>query len=124
MEYPGYGIYQSEDPTENGILRDAEHLYRFFTKTLGIRENQIILMGRSLGTGPASYLASKYNPASLVLISGFTSIQSAAKALFGFFGGLVLKERFNNLKNMAKVKCPTLIIHGKKDTTVPWIHSE
>ena len=81
-------------------------------------------MGRSLGSGPATFLASKYKPAALVLISPFTSIKNAASDLFGFFGGFFIKERFDNREKIKDVSSPTLLIHGKKDTTVPWTHSE
>ena len=124
MEYPGYGIYQSESTTEEAILRDSERVYKYLINQLSIREDQIILMGRSLGSGPSTFLASKYKPAALILISPFTSIKKAANDLFGFFGGLFVKERFNNSEKIKDVSSPTLLIHGRKDTTVPWSHSE
>ena len=57
---------------------------------------KIILFGRSLGSGPATYLASKFKPYGLILMSGYTSIKQAAKDLTMF--GFVVSDRFNNLK--------------------------
>lgn len=77
-----------------------------------------------MGSGPATYVAKKYKPAALFLISAFTSIKNVAKSLYGFMGGFLVKERFNNLERIKNVKCPVLFIHGKLDKTVPWEHSE
>lgn len=84
----------------------------------------MFLMGRSLGSGPACCLASKYPVAGLVLISAFTSVLDVASEHFGFFGKLLLKNRFDNLENIKKVKCPTLIIHGTEDSLVPFSHAK
>ena len=80
-------------------------------------------MGRSLGSGPASYLASKNKVAGLVLISAFTSINDVAVEHYGIFGNLI-KDRFNNLDSIKKVKSPTLIIHGTEDKFVPFNHAK
>ncbi len=74
----------------------------------------IILMGRSMGTGPACRLAAHYGfliPA-LVLISPYTSLKNAVKSLLGSFPSMFVRERFENLETIEKVRCPTLIIHG------------
>lgn len=124
MEYQGYGIYQSGQPSENQILTDADTLYIFLNKELGFAEKNIFVLGRSLGSGPATYLASRYRPGGLILISPFASIRNVTKDMFGFIGSLVIKERFDNLKKMSQVISPTLLIHGEKDKTVLPSHSE
>jgi hypothetical protein len=78
MEYPGYGIYDGS-PDANQILIDAESVYIYLTEILKIPEESIILFGRSIGTGPATYLASKKNPCSLLLMSPFLSIRDIVK---------------------------------------------
>ena len=90
VEYPNYGVY--EDPSgasEEKILSDAELVYTFVQDVAKIEESDIIVMGRSLGSGPASHLAAKYNPASLVLLSPLTSIKSVASESVGFFSALL-----------------------------------
>lgn len=82
----------------------------------------IILLGRSLGTGPATYLASKYEVGALALISAFTSIRGVFGEFTGFLKYMV-KERFNNLENIKKVTCPTFLLHGKSDTLISYKHS-
>lgn len=56
MEYPGYGIYPGK-PTAEGILEDALSVWEYLTKNMCIDAKDIILFGRSLGTGPATELA-------------------------------------------------------------------
>jgi hypothetical protein len=78
MEYPGYGIYDGS-PDANQILIDAESVYIYLTEILKIPEESIILFGRSIGTGPATYLASKKSPCALLLMSPFLSIRDIVK---------------------------------------------
>ena len=124
MEYPGYGIYQSETPSEESILRDAEKVFNYITEEIGIKRKRIIVMGRSIGSGAATHVAAKFKPGAFVLVSAFTSIKAVASNLFGFLAKIIIQERFDNLTLIKKVKSPTLLIHGKIDTTIPFSHSE
>jgi hypothetical protein len=45
---------------------------------IGIEEKNIIIFGRSMGTGPATHLASVRKPCSLLLMSAFKSIRAIA----------------------------------------------
>ena len=71
-EYPGYGIYNGR-PSEEGIFEDTFIVYDFLTKTLGISCKNIIIFGRSIGTAPSCFLASRKKIAGLVLISPMLS---------------------------------------------------
>jgi hypothetical protein len=99
VEYPGYGVYKSSTPcTADELIKDSEIVYKFLTGIMNISESNIIIMGRCVGSGPAIHLASKNTPLSLVLISPFMSIKSAAYSVFSsiFVGWLVekiVKER-------------------------------
>lgn len=124
MEYPGYGLYENEEATESSVLEDAETVFNYVRHEVGIKERKIIVTGRSLGSGPASYITEKYNPGAFVLISPFTSIKAVTHNLFGFLAKMLIKERFNNLERIKNIKTPTLLIHGKIDKTIPSQHSE
>lgn len=123
MEYPGYGIYDGS-PDAYQILLDAEAVYAYLTKSLKIPESSIILFGRSIGTGPATYLASKNNPCSLLLMSPFKSIREIVKEQAGSFLQYLISDRFRNIDFIEKVKCPTFIVHGQKDTLISFRHSQ
>ena len=90
VEYPAYGVYEDlEGASEEKILRDAELVYNFVQDAAKLRERDIMVMGRSLGSGPATHLAAKYDPGSLILVSPFNSIQSVAKSKVGLLANLL-----------------------------------
>ena len=84
VEYPGYGVYQGDSSSAQRIVEDAERVYTYITKTLFWKESDIVICGRSIGSGPACYLSSAYKPACLVLISPHTSVRGVVKdQIFG-----------------------------------------
>ena len=90
VEYPGYGIYEDpEGPSEEKIYRDAELVYNFVQCVANLRQKDIIVLGRSLGSGPATYIASEYEPGGLILMSPYTSIKGVANNKVGFLSFLM-----------------------------------
>jgi hypothetical protein len=71
----------------------------------------MIIFGRSMGSGPATYLASEHKPGGLILMSPYTSIKNVVKSKVKWLSFLVAKH-FDNKKLMKKVTCPTFIVHG------------
>lgn len=121
VEYPGYSVYNDEKSSET-IQEDALIVYDFLTNTVGIKESDIIICGRSIGSGPSIYLCSKRKPGGLILISPFTSIGEVVKSIVGFWN-FIIKDRFSNIDIISKVQSPILFIHGQKDDIVPFEHS-
>lgn len=77
------GIYEPFNETvfdsnEENILDDALYVYDYLNMVLGIEEKNIIIFGRSMGSGPASHVASLRNPGALLLMSAYTSIRGIA----------------------------------------------
>lgn len=66
-------------------MDDSERVYDFLSYTLGFEEKDIFLFGRSIGSGPATHLASKKKPGTLILMCPYTSIRSIVKDLVGTF---------------------------------------
>ncbi|KAJ3044161.1 hypothetical protein HK097_001561 [Rhizophlyctis rosea] len=87
----------------------------------------LIVIGRSIGTGSASYIAST-NPSSisaLILISPFTSISDLACLHFHSAASFVLKgNHFDNLRELKKYHGSLLLQHGKLDDIIPFEHSQ
>lgn len=117
MEYEGYGTYKGNTKAEN-IIRDCELVFHYIRSVLNYAPKDIIAFGRSIGSGPASYLAAKYKLNSLILMSAFTSLRAVAKGLVGPVLQYALADRFPNKELMKKVQCPVFLIHGKKDGIV------
>mmetsp|Transcript_9291 Transcript_9291/g.15647 ORF Transcript_9291/g.15647 Transcript_9291/m.15647 type:complete len:82 (+) Transcript_9291:682-927(+) len=74
-----------------------------------------------MGTGPASLIASTYKPRGLVLMSAYTTIKNVARNISKF--GFLVANHFDNMGSIAKVQCPVLLIHGKKDPLITFDHS-
>ena len=124
MEYPGYGIYRTEQADADTLMTNAHILMQYLIHVQKYCEKDIILVGRSMGSGPASALAVEYPSVSaLILLSPYTSLKQAVKTLLGTLASLIVRERFENLKLIQKVRCPTLLIHGQKDEIIPESHA-
>ena len=63
-------------------------------------------------------------PAGLVLQSPYTSIRDVASGYIGATASYLLADRWNNRENLAEVACPVLVMHGDKDTVIPFSHSQ
>ena len=121
VEYPGYSIYK-QSKSGDIILEDSLFIFDYLTHKLLVEPNHIYVFGRSIGTGPASYLSCQREFASLVLMSPFTSIKDVAKHLVGFFS-FMISERFTNNEYLKKCTCPILFIHGQQDKLIPYSHT-
>ena len=85
VEYPGYGCYPvSKTPFED-IEEDALTVYDYLLNDLGFNHKNIIVFGRSLGSGPATLIASKRNIGMLILMSPYTSLINVAGYGLNFF---------------------------------------
>ena len=123
VEYPGYSIYKTSKSNEGNIeeiiLNDSLIVYDKIKEVFGINDENIFILGRSIGSAPASYLASKRNPGGLFLISAFTSIKDVINKHSFNLGGIFIKSSFETKKYINNVNCPILLIHGVKDTLIP-----
>jgi uncharacterized protein len=124
IDYRGYG--KSTGPiSEEGMYADGEAAYEYLTQELHIKPEGILLYGRSIGTGVAVEMATRYPVGGLVLESAYTSLGALAneKVPF-FFPSLYLRFRFNNLQKITKLTCPVVLLHGTQDELIPPAHSQ
>ena len=120
-DYPGYGLSRDEkgEPTEKGAYRSALSVYGCVTGTLKFPPERVIIVGRSVGAGPATFLAQNVESAGLVLISPFVS---AFRVVTKY--PILPFDKFKNLKRIAKVDEPLLVIHGTDDGVIPCWHGK
>lgn len=97
-------------------------MFDYLVFKLGVSAKDVVICGRSIGSGPAVYLSSNRKPGALILISPFKSIQETAASIVGVFKFLIA-DRFKNYDLMSKVTCPTLFIHGQNDNLISFQHS-
>lgn len=118
FNYRGY-LQSGGKPSEISLFNDALKIYDKFANDSGV-----IVVGRSLGSGVAVYLASKRKVLGVVLITPYDSIASLAKQKYPFLPvNLMLKYKFESIKYIEKIKSPIGIIEVKNDTTIPNSHT-
>ena len=108
VEYPMYGINKDGYASEETLNKVAESVYKFVVDELRVPSNRIVLIGRSIGTGPTCTLASNLEarnkkPAAVILHAPYTSLRDAAYDILGCFSFLFL-NRWENWKKLCKVK--------------------
>lgn len=117
VEYRGYGGNPGS-PGEQGFYRDGEAAIAWLGKQ-GIPPARLIIVGNSIGSGPATEMAVRHQPAGLALVSPFSSLPDAVSGIYPFIpSSLLLRDRFDNNAKIGKVKSPTLIVHGDADALI------
>jgi len=121
VNYRGYGG-SSGEPTEEGIYSDALLLY----DQIKSKYRNINVIGRSLGSAVATYLASERKIDRLVLVTPFDSILSVAQERFPFFPmKILLKDKYNSINRVPKITAKkTLILRAGADKVIIAIHTQ
>ena len=107
-------------PTEKGLYNDAKSSVKWL-KDKGLKTEDIILYGESLGTGVAIEIAQNNNFSGIILESPFTSMVDAAKNKYPFFPiKYLLKDKYDSEKKIKNIQSPLLVMHGEVDKIVPF----
>ena len=118
VDYPGYGGSDGQT-TEAGLYAAADAAYAALVARPGIDQQRIYVYGRSLGSAVATYTAANHPAAGLILESPFTSAGAMARHLYKLLPPFGVALRLDNLANVRRVHCPTLLFHGDADRLVP-----
>jgi uncharacterized protein len=122
IDYRGFGLTPGL-PSEAGMYDDAEAAYQALLRR-GVPPNRIILLGHSLGSGPAVLLATRHQAAALVLFGAFTSIPDAAADRYPYLPvRLAVAVQFNSLARIGQVHIPVVIAHSRRDQLIPYSHA-
>jgi fermentation-respiration switch protein FrsA (DUF1100 family) len=123
MDYRGYGSSSPGTTNEPRVYEDARAVLGYLLNQRHAQIHDIMFMGRSIGTGPATQLALEHPDAGgLILESAFTSVPEAAKAVWylrAFPLSLFIHNRFDNLSKIGSVRVPVFITVGTEDTLTP-----
>ena len=107
-------------PSENGLYEDGRSAIQWLLNK-GLKEEDIIIYGESLGTGIATHLAQNKNFAGVILETPFTSMVDAARTFYPYIPvSLLLKDKFNNKEKIKNIRSPILVMHGEADQIVPF----
>lgn len=115
MHYRGYGG-SSGAPTETALVADALRLF----DRLHEQHANIVVIGRSLGSGVAIQLASARPAERLVLVTPYDSVLALAASQFPYVPvRWLLRDKFESGKYAAKITTPTLLIAAENDEVIP-----
>lgn len=116
-DYRNFGKSEGKYENEAQFLSDADELYQHFLKTTS--KDSAIIVGYSLGSSLANYLAAKYQPKKLILKSPFYSGVFMKDSRYPFLPTALMKYPLRSNEWIAKVKSPITIFHGTKDKIIP-----
>ncbi len=116
IDYHGYGTSEGT-PSEKALYMDEDAAYDYLTNTLHVAPANILVLGRSVGAAPAVDLASRRPVGGLIVRSGFVSAFRVLTRI-----PLVPWDKFRNRDKIRRVHCPVLIIHGDRDSVIPFWH--
>ena len=116
MHYRGYGG-SSGSPTEAMLVGDALALY---DSTSNGQAKDIVVIGRSLGSGVAVQLAAARPVQRLILITPYDSIGGLAARMFPAFPvRLLLRDHYDSWRHAARITAPTTLIIAGRDEVIP-----
>ena len=120
FDYRGFGRSEGK-PSESGILADARAARAWLAEREGIAEENIVLMGRSLGGAVAVDLAARDGARALVLESTFTSMPDVAKTMFPLLPvDLLMQTKLDSADKIFFYHGPLLHSHGTADRLIPY----
>jgi len=118
MDYRPYGKSQG-DLSEQNLFTDAQLAYDYLRKNFS--PNDIVIYGRSIGTGIATHLASKNLCKALVLETPYFNLYDIIKDHFTWIPKKnLMRYQFRNDLHVKKVNSPVYIFHGTADRVVPF----
>jgi uncharacterized protein len=118
LSWRGYGGSTGR-PTEPGVLTDAKTAYDHL-RGLGHRAARIVLVGESLGTGPAVITAAENPVAAFVLEAPYSAAVDIARRAYPWLPvGLLMRDQYRSRDHIARVRAPLLILHGEADRVIP-----
>ena len=119
VNYRGYGGSTGK-PSQAALYADALAVF----DNVRPRHKTVAVIGRSLGTAPATYLAAHRDVDRLVLITPFESILKVARRRYPMFPiAWMLKDEYDNLAPAAAVRAPALLFVAGHDRMMPPSHA-
>lgn len=119
-DYRGYG--RSEGlPDESNTIADARAAQLVLARRVGVRPEDVVVVGRSLGGGVAVGLASQYPVRGLVLDRTFSALDETAKFHFPWLPiRWIMRNRYPSIERIRQYHGPLLQTHGTADEVIPF----
>jgi uncharacterized protein len=119
FDYRGYGHSQGK-PDEQGCVADGGAGQHWLAQRMNVRQSDVVLMGRSLGSAVAVALAAKNGARALIRQSAFSRLTDVAGVHYPWLPiRFIMSNRYDNLAEIQKYKGPLLQSHGTRDDLIP-----
>jgi alpha-beta hydrolase superfamily lysophospholipase len=116
LDYRGYGKSEGTIRSQDQLFGDIQAIYDKIKSMYA--ENEIVILGYSVGTGPATKLASENNPRLLILQAPFYSLIDLKRHYFPIIPTFLLKYRFESNLYIKDCGMPIVIFHGDRDEII------
>lgn len=124
FDYRGYG-QSTGKVSEQGFYQDVSAMWQALTGKRGIKAENIVIFGRSLGAAVASQLATRVKPGGVILESAFASVPDMAAQLYPFLPArLLARFQLNNMQHVKSLQSPLLVIHSEDDEIIPYTQGQ
>lgn len=121
-DYRGYGKSEGAVTHEQQLYDDVQEVYDLVRKQW--HEDKITLLGYSLGTGLATWLAAHNHPGRLLLLAPYYSMTDLMSEHYPWAPTFLLKYKLPTCDQLPKVSCPITLFHGDEDRVVNCSASE
>jgi uncharacterized protein len=121
VDYRGYGSSEGA-PSEDALVKDGMQWYALAKEKLAAQN--IVLFGRSLGSGVVVKLAAAHAPAGVILVTPYDSLTSVARHHYPYLPvSWMLKHPFDSLRHASSIAAPLLCLVAERDEVIPIVHS-
>lgn len=116
FDYRGYGKSGGHISSEAQFYADVQTVYDQLK--INYPEQQITVLGYSIGTGAAARLAADNHPQRLILQAPYFSMKDMARYYYPFLPSFLLKYTFPTYRNIKRTTVPVTIFHGDQDEVI------
>jgi pimeloyl-ACP methyl ester carboxylesterase len=122
--YRGYGRTPGR-PGQDALFSDALTVYDYAIKRLEVASGNVVVVGRSLGSGVATYVAAHRPVRGVVLITPYDSIKDVAQGLYPLLPvGMLIEHPFRSDLLAPKLQTPVLMLAAAHDSVIPARHAQ
>ncbi len=122
VDYPGYGLSEGS-PSENSLFAAASEVYDYAAKLDSVDPNRISVLGYSIGTGVATYLASQREVRGLLLLAPYDKGLSLYNGTLNIFHGplkWLARFKFDSVTYAREIEVSPLIVTSRNDEVIPY----
>ena len=116
LDYRGYGKSQGTIISQAQLLNDVQTAYRQLLSEYP--ESRTVILGYSVGTGPATWLAAQQHPKRLILQAPYFSMRDLAARTYPFVPGFLVRYPLPTNELITRVQAPIMLFHGDHDEVI------